>query len=165
MTAHNVEAYIGLGANLADPVKQLLSARQHIQALTGIIELAFSPLYRSTPVGPQDQPEYVNAVMRVHTVYSPLQLLAELQAIENAHDRVRNLRWGARTLDLDILLYGDQSIVLPELKIPHEEMVKRAFVLYPLADIAEPDLLIPGQGVLLDILANCPADGIWKITP
>lgn len=167
MTAmsQSVEAYIGLGANLDDPVRQILTAADEIADLPNVERIALSPLYISKPVGPQDQPDYVNAALRIKTGLAPLQLLGELQRIENKHGRIRTVRWGARTLDLDLLLFDQQSINLPELTVPHRELAKRAFVLYPLADIADPALPIPGLGSLAALLAACPEDGISKLTP
>lgn len=159
-----VESYIGLGSNLGDPIRNLASARQNIVSLAGVEEIAFSPLYASRPVGPQDQPDYVNAVMHIRTRLAALELLDHLQAIENSHGRVRSLRWGARTLDLDILLYDQQIFDLPDLIVPHPEMAKRAFVLYPLMDIAGGDLPIPGNGQLADLLAACPPEGLERLT-
>jgi 2-amino-4-hydroxy-6-hydroxymethyldihydropteridine diphosphokinase len=159
-----VEAYIGLGSNLDDPVRNINSARQAIAESSDIEEIAFSPLYSSLPVGPQDQPDYVNAVMRIKTRLPALELLKQLQGIENAHGRVRSVRWGARTLDLDVLLYDQQSIDLPDLIVPHPEMPNRAFVLYPLADVASSELPIPGKGRLAELLAACPAEGLRRIT-
>jgi 2-amino-4-hydroxy-6-hydroxymethyldihydropteridine diphosphokinase len=92
-----------------------------------------------------------------------LALLKQLQGIENAHGRVRSVRWGARTLDLDILLYDQQTIDQPDLIVPHPEMPNRAFVLYPLADVAGRDLPIPGNGRLADLLAACPAEGLERM--
>lgn len=158
-----VEVYIGLGSNLDNPIDQLSRARVAIAALPGVIEIGFSPLYRSLPVGPQDQPDYVNAVMRVATDLDAMALLRQLQAIENRHGRLRLVRWGARTLDLDILLYGQQAIHEPDLNVPHPEMAMRGFVLYPLADVAPADLAIPGLGTLPSLLAACPPDGLRKI--
>jgi 2-amino-4-hydroxy-6-hydroxymethyldihydropteridine diphosphokinase len=102
-------------------------------------------------------------VLRINTSLSAQQLLTELQQIENAHGRVRNIRWGARTLDLDILLFGNEVINDTNLIVPHVEMANRGFVLYPLADIAPSDLQI-GQSSLAQLLAACPADGLHKIT-
>lgn len=158
-----VEVYLGLGSNLDDPIDHVSQARQAIAALPGCTEIAFSPLYRSQPVGPQDQPDYVNAVMRIATELDALELLRQLQSIENQHGRLRLVRWGARTLDLDILLYGQQQLDQPDLIVPHREVAKRAFVLYPLADVAPADLVIPGLGTLSALLAECPADGLRKI--
>jgi 2-amino-4-hydroxy-6-hydroxymethyldihydropteridine diphosphokinase len=149
-----VIAYIGLGSNLEHPAEQIASARTAIAALVHVTEHAFSSLYHSPPMGPQDQPDYVNAVMAVETDLTPLELLRALQAIENQHGRVRiGARWGARTLDLDLLLYGDQLINHPDLTVPHSGITERAFVLYPLHEIA-PQLIIPNKGKLVDLLAN-----------
>jgi 2-amino-4-hydroxy-6-hydroxymethyldihydropteridine diphosphokinase len=113
-----------------------------------------SSLYASSPVGPVDQPEFVNAVAAVTTTLAPLALLAALQAIEQAHDRVRDgTRWGPRTLDLDLLICGESQLHTPALELPHPEIARRAFVLVPLAEIAPAGLLIPGQGRLDELLA------------
>lgn len=153
-------AYIGLGSNLESPVAQIKSARMAILRLDGINEKAFSNLYASAPMGPQDQPEYVNAVIAVETDLLPLDLLHALQAIEQAHGRVRgNQRWGARTLDLDLLLYGDQQIDLSELTVPHPGIIERPFVLYLLLECA-PDLIIPGKGKVSELLTQCPRAGL-----
>ena len=103
-----VECYLGLGSNLDDPIQQVISASEEIVNLEGVEIVKCSPLYSSQPVGPQDQPDFVNAVLHIKTCLPPLDLLKQLQAIENQHARVRSQRWGARTLDLDILLYGNQ---------------------------------------------------------
>ena len=158
-----VEAYIGLGSNLGNPLEHIHSARLTIKDMPEIAEMAFSPLYASHPVGPQDQPDYVNAVLHIKTSLSAADLLKELQHIENSHGRERLVRWGARTLDLDILLYDQQTINEPNLQIPHPEMPKRAFVLYPLADIANLELLVPGMGRLSELLEACPAEGLSRM--
>jgi len=158
------EVYIGLGSNLEQPETQIKSARKEIAALPQVAECAFSSLYQSAPMGPQDQPDYVNAVMKITTDLSPVALLHALQGIENTHGRVRARRWGERTLDLDILLYGDQHIVQPDLIIPHIGIAERAFVLYPLEEIAGPDLVIPGQGALAQLLTACPLNGLYRLS-
>jgi 2-amino-4-hydroxy-6-hydroxymethyldihydropteridine diphosphokinase len=153
-------AYIGLGSNLESPVAQIKSARMAILGLTGVNEKAFSNLYASAPMGPQDQPEYVNAVIAIDTDLPPLDLLYALQAIEKTHGRVRgSQRWGARTLDLDLLLYGDQKIDLPELTVPHPGIADRPFVLYLLLECA-PDLVIPDKGKVSELLTKCPRAGL-----
>ena len=162
LSSEAVLAYIGLGSNLQNPSQQLYSARTGITALAHVKELAFSCLYQSLPMGPQDQPDYVNAVMAVATTLAPLELLRALQGIENNHGRIRGERWGARTLDLDILLYGDNIIALPDLTVPHSGLTERAFVLYPLYEIA-PKLTIPNKGKLIDLLANCTLAGLKKL--
>ena len=158
-----VIAYIGLGSNLAKPVAQIKSARTAIASIVGVQELAFSSLYHSDPMGPQDQPDYVNAVMCVATDLLPMDLLRCLQAIENDHGRLRKgERWGARTLDLDVLIYGDQEIDLPDLTVPHKGLAERSFVLYPLFEIA-PQLIVPGKGPVAELVAKCPLSGLRRL--
>lgn len=155
-----VVAYIGLGGNLDDPAGRIRAARSQIIATTGIREIAFSSLYRSAPMGPADQPDYVNAAMAIETTLAPLDLLRELQAIETAFGRVRlGERWGPRTLDLDILLYGTATIASEQLTVPHPGLSVREFVLYPLLEIA-PELVIPGLGALVDLTRQCPRRGL-----
>jgi 2-amino-4-hydroxy-6-hydroxymethyldihydropteridine diphosphokinase len=156
-------AYIGLGSNLADPALQLKAGRTAIRALKGIHELAFSSLYYSLPMGPQDQPDYFNAVIAVETTLLPMVLLRALQTIENAQGRIRKTeRWGPRTLDLDILLYSDQILDLPDLTVPHQGIAERSFVLYPLFEIA-PHIQVPGHGALADLLSQCPLAGLKRL--
>ena len=156
-------AYIGLGSNLANPVVQINSARTAIASLVGVHEMAFSSLYHSLPMGPQNQPDYVNAVMCVATDLLPMDLLRCLQNIENEHGRVRiGERWGARTLDLDILIYGHQEVDLPVLTVPHKGLADRSFVLYPLFEIA-PQLIVPGKGPIADLVAKCPLSGLRRL--
>lgn len=156
-------AYLGLGSNLETPVEQLRAARAAIVNVNGIEEIAFSSLYRSPPMGSQNQPDYVNAVMAIETTLLPLELLATTQAIENEHGRVRKERWGARTLDIDILLFGHEVLDLPDLIVPHYGMAERAFVLYPLAEIA-PDLDIPKHGKLADLVTCCSLAGLERLS-
>jgi 2-amino-4-hydroxy-6-hydroxymethyldihydropteridine diphosphokinase len=158
-----VECYLGLGSNLDDPIQQVLSASEEIASLEGVEIIKCSPLYSSQPVGPQDQPDFVNAVLHIKTCLSSLDLLKQLQAIENQHARVRSQRWGARTLDLDILLYGNEIINLPDLIVPHPEIANRAFVLYPLADIASNDLVIPGKSSLNHLIQGCVDQKIRRL--
>jgi 2-amino-4-hydroxy-6-hydroxymethyldihydropteridine diphosphokinase len=155
-------AYIGLGSNLCAPEVQVASALQALRALPGCQLSAASGLYVTAPVGPIDQPDYVNAVAALQTRLEPLALLEALQALERHHGRVRDgTRWGPRILDLDILLYCDLTLDLPGLAIPHPEMTRRAFVLVPLAEIAPPGLAIPGLGSLSRLLGDCPGrDGV-----
>lgn len=132
-----IRAYIGLGSNLNQPLQQLEEAIEAIALLPAIEVVAVSPWYETTPVGYQDQPNFVNGVLAMDTTLDPQALLLALQAIENAQGRVRdkNNRNGPRTLDLDILLYGDQSVNTPELTIPHPRMYEREFVMRPLRDV------------------------------
>ncbi len=157
-------AYIGLGSNLEDPIAQVKRAREAIAALEGVSERGFSSLYRTAPMGPQNQPDYINAVMAVATERPPHDLLGALQAIELAHGRVRGKeRWGPRVLDLDLLLYGRFCIRSRELILPHPGLAERPFVLYPLAEIAPPSLLIPGRGTLKELLQRCPWKGLERL--
>ena len=151
-----VVAYIGLGANLGDPVFQLLQARQALSRTPHLREVAFSSLYRSTPMGPQDQPDYVNAVMAVETRLAPGPLLEVLHEVENAHGRSRvGDHWGPRTLDLDLLLYGNETVATPTLRVPHPGLGEREFVLVPLLEIA-PGLTLPDGQALSDLILTCP---------
>lgn len=157
-----VVSYIGLGSNLADPIEQLYKAKQALAKRTDIKLLAISGLYRSAPMGPQNQPDYINAVAAIRTGLPALVLLHQLQTIENKQGRLRNERWGARTLDLDILLYGDYCLATPELTVPHVGLTQRAFVLYPLYEIA-PELQIPGKKTVKAYLAKCPLAGLQRL--
>ncbi|MGR9106593.1 MAG: 2-amino-4-hydroxy-6-hydroxymethyldihydropteridine diphosphokinase [Gammaproteobacteria bacterium] len=155
--------YVGLGSNLGEPAEQVRRGICAVSALSGCRRLACSGLYRNPPMGPKDQPDYVNAVMAIDCSLSPASLLARLQEIEAHHGRVRSdLRWGPRTLDLDILLYGQERIETEDLVVPHRGIAERAFVLIPLAEIA-PDLMIPGKGPLKDLLERVPADALTRI--
>lgn len=159
-----VTVYIGLGGNLDNSLELLGSARKAIAALAGVRAAACSSFYRSRPMGAADQPDYVNAVMAVETSLAPRELLDALHAIELSHGRVRTgLRWESRTLDLDILLYGDGQFQDETLTVPHAGIAEREFVLYPLAEIAPANLSIPGKGRLSDLVAACPRRGLERI--
>src|SRR3989304_7711981 len=138
-----VVAYIGLGSNRADPGARITSALQSISRIPATTFLRCSSRYHSRPQGPRDQPDYINAVAQVDTRLSAGQLLECLLAIEKQQGRVRTRRWGPRTLDLDLLLFGDAVLHSDTLTVPHPEMHRRAFVLYPLHEIA-PDIEKPG---------------------
>lgn len=155
-----ITAYIALGSNLNSPIKQL---QQAIAALADFPDTnidAVSPVYRSRAVGPGQQSDYLNAVTRVQTALAPETLLDHLQAQETRQGRERKIRWGARTLDLDILLYDDRVLDSDRLTIPHAEMQNRHFVLYPLADIAGPDFMLPCGDELGTLLQRCPRDDL-----
>ena len=153
-------AFIGLGSNLNDPVRQVTQACIEIAALENVELIKTSSLYRSSPMGPQNQPDYINAVAEIATSLTPEALLGALNKIENNHGRVRDAqRWSARTLDLDILLYGEEVINRERLTIPHLGLYERAFVLYPLLEIA-PDLEIPFHGALRELARNCDKSGL-----
>lgn len=155
-------AYIGLGSNLENPQQQVLTAIEDIRAIEQSHLLMQSSLYHSPPMGPQDQPDYINAVVAVETDLAPHALLDALQQIEQKHGRIRKRHWGERTLDLDILLFADMVIDDERLSLPHPGIAERAFVVYPLAEIA-PDLQIPGLGSLDEIKANCPLEGLQQV--
>ncbi|MGS0676283.1 2-amino-4-hydroxy-6-hydroxymethyldihydropteridine diphosphokinase [Shewanella sp. 0m-4] len=145
------QVYIALGANLADPISQLNSACEALLSLASPGSLVISPYYRSAPMGDVEQPDYVNAVAGFHTRLPPIELLDALQHIENQQGRLRALRWGPRTLDLDLLLYDDQHIDIPRLVVPHYGMRERSFVLVPLSDIA-PELILPDNTPLSSLI-------------
>ncbi len=154
-----VLAYIGLGSNLDNPPAQLRRALNALAAWPDCRGMEASPWYRSDPVGPPGQPDYLNAVARLETRLDPPTLLSALHSIENAQGRVREERWGPRTLDLDLLMHGDRVQNDPQLTLPHPRLHQRAFVLYPLADL-DPELRVPGLGPLRQLLRRCPAVGL-----
>ncbi len=160
---NTTNAYIGLGSNLDNPVAQV---RSGVTALTRLdrthVEVC-SSLYRTAPVGWRDQPDFVNAVCRVRTGLIPATLMWNLLEIEDMHGRRRQGdKGGPRTLDLDLLLYGDQVIQMAELTVPHPRLHERAFVLYPLHEI-EPNLAIPGRGTLRELLAVCTGQRVERL--
>ncbi|MDD7804910.1 MAG: 2-amino-4-hydroxy-6-hydroxymethyldihydropteridine diphosphokinase [Endozoicomonas sp. (ex Botrylloides leachii)] len=159
----SVTAYIALGSNLDHPQQYLKCAVGDIDAESGIRLIACSKLYRSDPVGQKNQPDYYNAVVSITTNLSPNDLLTCLQCIENKNGRVRNVHWGPRTLDLDILLYGDKILNTKQLVIPHYQMHLRPFVLYPLNDIA-PNLVVPTHGKLSSLLDKVSFNGLDMIS-
>lgn len=155
--------FIGLGSNLSEPVEQLTSALSTIASLADTSIVKCSSLYSSKPMGPQDQPDYVNAVAELRSELEPLALLSALQKIEFDHGRIRNgKRWTARTLDLDIILYDKQMIELTNLIVPHPGMKEREFVLYPLFEIA-PQLLLPCGNTLKSILNRVSRNGLFVL--
>ncbi|MCF8778752.1 2-amino-4-hydroxy-6-hydroxymethyldihydropteridine diphosphokinase [Vibrio sp. IRLE0018] len=158
-----ITVYIAIGSNLADPVVQAKSAIDALKQLPKSRFLCASQLYSSTPMGPQNQPDYINAVAAIETELTPLELLDCTQAIELDQGRVRKEeRWGPRTLDLDIILYGDEVIDSERLTVPHYGMKEREFVLYPLAEIA-PNLTLPDGTELSQLLTTVDRNGlgIW----
>lgn len=157
-------ACIGLGGNLGDAAQTLRGAFAALAALPQTTLLAQSRLYSTPAWGNEDQPPFVNAAALLDTGLSAPALLDALLAVERASGRVRDpaVHWGPRTLDLDLLLYGEQVIDLPQLKVPHPYLHERAFVLVPLAEIA-PDALIPGQGRVRDAVMRIEASGIASI--
>ncbi len=155
--------YIGIGSNLEKPVQQVLQARDALAGLPDIRLLGFSPLYRNPAVGPGEQPDYVNAVAAIESRLAPHELLDALRAIEANQGRVRgSVRWEPRTLDLDLLLYGDYEISDDRLTVPHPCLQQRAFVLKPLLDIA-PDLEVPGLGSVATLLGAVSQASLQRI--
>lgn len=155
--------YIGIGANLKSPVEQAQVAIKALKQLPQSRLTAVSSLYSSKPLGPADQPDYINAVARLETALLPEALLDALQQIELSQGRERKEeRWGPRTLDLDILLFGNQIIQSERLTIPHYHMAEREFVLYPLAQIAA-DLIMPDGTALDSLLDSCPLNGLQEL--
>lgn len=153
--------FIGMGSNLADPAEQL---REAIKALSQLPQTSLSDVssfYVSDSLLP-GQPRYTNAVAALDTALEPLALLDALQSIENGQGRERLERWGPRTLDLDILLFGDRLIDEPRLKVPHYHMQARTFVLYPLAELAPGITLADGRS-LDALLAECPFEGLEQL--
>ncbi len=159
-----IRCYIGLGSNLSNPAAQLRSALESMAALPQSRLVDYSGFYASAAVGPGEQPDYVNAVARLETALAPEALLDGLQQIESRHGRERSIRWGARTLDLDILLYGDKSIDTARLTVPHPRMAERNFVLEPLAELA-PELQFPDGRHLSVLLQNCPPNRLHRLKP
>ena len=156
--------YLGLGSNLAQPKAQVEQAINALSALEGTQVVAVSSLYGSKPMGPQDQPDYVNAVLALETSLEPLTLLDALQAIELHSGRVRKAeRWGPRTLDLDILLFGQQVIECDRLTVPHYGLKQREFVVLPLTEIA-PDLVLPDNTELATLAKTIAPNGLTKLT-
>ena len=155
------DAFIGLGANLGDRARQIEAACVDIAALPMTTLVARSALYASAPL---DAPggEYLNAVARVRSALAPLELLRALQAIETRHGRVRPFAGAPRTLDLDLLLYGDLAVASDELTLPHPRLHERAFVLVPLAEIA-PERVVPGRGRVADLCAAVASQRVAKL--
>ncbi len=155
--------YIGLGSNLQEPIEQIECALAGLEQMDGGWLSNFSSLYRSPPMGPQNQPDYLNAVAEIETTLAPLELLDRLQQIEGQQGRVRGRRWGERIIDLDLLLYGDEIFDHPRLQIPHPGIAERLFVLLPMEEVAGPDLEIPGLGRVGELLKKCKGDEITKV--
>lgn len=160
----SVTCYIGLGSNLGDSVANLHSAIDQIAATEGIQLRGVSRFYTSKPMGPKDQPDYVNAVACVKTALPAPVLLQALFVVERAHGRVRDaaLRWGPRTLDLDLLLYGAEIIETADLQVPHPGICNRSFVVLPLADLI-PGLRFPNGNSLQDCLNALPCDDLYPL--
>ncbi|MDX1757628.1 MAG: 2-amino-4-hydroxy-6-hydroxymethyldihydropteridine diphosphokinase [Marinobacter sp.] len=159
-----VRAYVGLGSNLANPLQQLAAAVTALATLPQSQLVAQSPFYRSAPVGPQDQPDFINGAVALETRLPALALLDQLQAIEQSQGRQRIEHWGPRTLDLDLLLYGKETITCDRLRVPHPELVNRDFVLQPLLDL-DPALTLPDGRALADLRPLCPDNRLQRLDP
>jgi 2-amino-4-hydroxy-6-hydroxymethyldihydropteridine diphosphokinase len=155
-------AYIALGSNLRCPQSQLSNALAALAALPDTHLVRVSSIYRSAAVGPGTQPDYLNAVLLLATKLSPTALLDAMQQIERDQGRVRDVHWGPRTLDLDLLLYGDLKITSLNLTIPHPRMQQRDFVLYPLREISDTNLVLPDGSDLDTLLQHCPGDNLVR---
>jgi 2-amino-4-hydroxy-6-hydroxymethyldihydropteridine diphosphokinase len=157
-----LEAFVGLGANLDNPLQQIRQALSELETIEHTRVLAASSLYRSAPVGYADQPDFINAVAKLQTELSPRELLDALQAIENRHGRRRSVRNAPRTLDLDLLSYAMLVVHEEGLTLPHPRLHERAFVLLPLAEIA-PDACVPGLASISTMLAQVDRSGVEKL--
>ncbi len=160
----SVIATLGLGANLDDPAAQVNAAIAELDRLPGTRLVARSSLVASSPVGYVDQPDFINAVAQVETALAPRALLNALLELEQRHGRVRSFHNAPRTLDLDLLLYGDARFHEDGLTLPHPRMTERAFVLLPLLEIA-PHIVIPGLGRAADYLAACSSQRVQPLIP
>jgi 2-amino-4-hydroxy-6-hydroxymethyldihydropteridine diphosphokinase len=152
-------AYVAIGSNLNDPHDRVLEALERMSALPATRSVLRSHLYLTRPMGPQDQPQYVNAAAGLLTQLTARDLLTGLLGIEQSMGRIRRERWGSRVIDLDLVWMVDSTVEEPGLSVPHPGVSRRNFVLYPLADIA-PTMNIPGHGVVLDLKAAVGGDGI-----
>jgi 2-amino-4-hydroxy-6-hydroxymethyldihydropteridine diphosphokinase len=155
-------AVIGLGANLGDPIGQLRAALAAIGRLPETRVTAVSSFYRTAPVGHLAQPDFVNAAVAIDTGLAPRALLEALQSIEVSAGRVRTFKDAPRTIDLDILLYGDRTVDEPGLTVPHPRLHERAFALAPLVEI-EAEAVVPGHGRAADLLAQCADQRIARL--
>jgi 2-amino-4-hydroxy-6-hydroxymethyldihydropteridine diphosphokinase len=155
-------AYIGLGSNLNNPKQQIKDALIALNSTKDVKVVALSSLYQSPPIDGSKQPDYINAVCEVDTHLTALELLRVCQHIETQQHRVREKKWGARTIDLDIITYGVQVLATHQLVIPHPEMMNRAFVLVPLAEI-EPDFKVPVLGDIQDLISKLDTSTMIKL--
>lgn len=155
-------AYIGLGSNLNSPKQQIKDALIALNSTKDVKVVALSSLYQSKPIDDSKQPDYINAVCQVDTHLTALELLYVCQGIETKQHRVRERKWGARTIDLDIILYGVQVVASKQLIIPHPEMMNRPFVLIPLSEL-ESDLKVPVLGPLQALIDLIDTSDIVKL--
>lgn len=164
---NKVQAIIGLGSNLDEPVQQIEKAFKALKQLPNSQLINKSPVYKSKAMlldGSVEQPDYINAVALLETSLSAIELLAELQKTEKQQGRIRKERWGPRTLDLDMLVYGDEQINELNLQVPHVGIAERNFVLIPLQDMMGEDYIIPGKGSVAELVKHCSMSGLEKLT-
>ena len=158
-----IRAYIGIGSNLDNPVAQVLEAVEEMEMIPDTILVARSSLYRGRPMGPEEQPDYVNAVVSLDTLLSADELLGALIAIEDMQGRTRDgEKWGPRIIDLDLLLYGNSTIDTATLTVPHPGMHERDFVIVPLEEVAG-NVKIPGRGFLYSLINKCKSHSLKKL--
>ena len=163
MTSGWMPAYVGMGSNLDNPRRQLEHALEALASLSGCVLCGVSGFWRSEPMGPPDQPDYVNAVAGLVSTVGPEALLDRLLGIEHARGRRRDgPRWGPRVLDLDLLSYGSEVRASPTLTLPHPGVGVRPFVLVPLAELA-PGLRLPGLGRIGDLASRCDRKGLVRL--
>jgi 2-amino-4-hydroxy-6-hydroxymethyldihydropteridine diphosphokinase len=156
-------AYVGIGSNLSDPWRQVEIAFEALAAIAGTRLVLRSRLWRSKPMGPQDQPDFVNGAAGLLTTKTPRELLAELQAIERRMGKTGpEVRWGPRLIDLDLLVFGDTPVDEPGLRLPHPGVHQRNFVLYPLAEIAA-ELWVPGLARVRALRERVSGEGIERL--
>ncbi|MGJ8526753.1 2-amino-4-hydroxy-6-hydroxymethyldihydropteridine pyrophosphokinase [Halomonadaceae bacterium LMG 33818] len=155
-------AFIGIGSNLNNPLEQVQRAITALARLPLCEMVAVSPLYRTQPVGPQDQDDFINGAVELLTAYSPLALLDQLQRLEQQQRRIRVRHWGPRTLDLDLLLYDEQIMDHARLQVPHKEFLKRPFAWKPVIDIA-PDVRLPDGSYLHEYIQMGDANDMVQI--
>jgi len=155
-------AYVGMGANVGEPRSQLIAAWDAMAQLPGTRTIARSSFYRTAPLGYENQPDFLNCVAKLETTLEPRALLSQLQGIERDLGRRRAFRNAPRTMDLDLLLYGDQAIDTPDLVVPHPRMHERAFVLEPLAEL-DPGAVIPGRGSAAELRGKCAGQRVERV--
>ena len=154
--------YLALGSNFADPLHQVQAALDALAAIPETTLVVSSAFYRTPPYGPPDQPDYLNAAVALDTALLPEELLDQTQRIEQEQGRVRKEeRWGPRTLDLDIMLFGDQTLATPRLTVPHYDLANRAFILVPLLEIA-PEIALPDGVKAAELLSKLDAGAIQR---
>jgi 2-amino-4-hydroxy-6-hydroxymethyldihydropteridine diphosphokinase len=158
-----IDTYIGLGSNLDEPQEQVRQAIEELKKIKTFDLIRCSSLYETPPMGPQNQSDYVNAVIKIQSDIAAIEILDKLQYLEQVHGRIKLEKWGARSLDLDILLYGQQEIDSTRLKIPHPGLYSRAFVLYPLLEI-EPEMVLPNGVLLTKHISSMGKQDIVKLT-